>query len=72
MTFYSQDNIGELADQDLIARCVQIERLRKNPRAHGMSEGGLIDELNRYHDVLEARGMSFSEQRTKIDRYLRS
>ena len=72
MTFYSQDNIGELTDQDLIARCVQLERFRNNPRAHGMSENALINELNRYHDVLEARGMSFSEQRTKIDRYLRS
>lgn len=72
MTFYSQDNIGELTDQDMIARCVQIERLRKNPRAHGLSDNELIDELNRYHDILEARGMSFNEQRTKIDRYLRS
>lgn len=72
MTFYSQDNIGELTDQDMIARCVQIERLRINPRAHGLSDNELIDELNRYHDILEARGMSFNEQRTKIDRYLRS
>lgn len=72
MTFYPQNNIGELTDQDLIARCVQLERFRKNPRAHGLSEGGLIDELNRYHDVLEARGMSFREQRTRIDGYLRS
>lgn len=72
MTFYPQDNIGELTDQDLIARCVQLERFRKNPRAQGLSENDLIDELNRYHDVLEARGMSFSEQRTRIDGYLRS
>lgn len=72
MTFYSQNNIGELTNQDLIARCVQIERLRNNPRAHGMSDNELIDELNRCHDVLEARGMNFNEQRTRIDGYLRS
>ena len=72
MTFYSQDNIGGLTNQELIARCVQIEQCRKNPRIHGMTENELIDELCHYHNVLEARGMSFNEQRTRMKPYLRS
>ncbi len=70
---YPTSNLDELHDDALIARCVGIEKERNrifDGRRSEYSAEALCSELGMYSRLLEARGMSFSEQRAKINRQL--